>query len=84
MELIRGLDGGAPTLAQYLCGCLGLDSGRAIGAPPFPRTALTPREFREMPAELELELAGAWDIEIEPASSSQPLVWLLCHVEWME
>lgn len=74
---------GPEALARYLRARLGLEAGTAIGAPPLPRTALTPGEFRNPPIEAERELAAAWDEQVEPGQAAQPLFWLLCHVEWI-
>lgn len=81
-ELREAIAGGAPALAGYLRGRLGID-GAAIEAPPFPRDELTPDEFRDPPIELERQLAAAWG-EIRPGEASQPLFWLLCHIVWLE
>ena len=82
--LMDALAEGSAALAHYLRGCLCLDPGSDFGVPPLPRGALTPHEFREAPAELELELAEAWDSHITPAVASKPLFWLLCHIVWIE
>lgn len=82
--LADALSEGASALARYLRGHLELDSADLIGAPNLPREALTPHEFREAPAELETELAEAWDGRISSADASKPLFWLLCHIEWIE
>ncbi len=82
--LVDALGEGALALGRYLRGRLGLDPASHIGAPLFPREALTPHEFREAPAELEAEIAEAWDGRISPADASKPLFWVLCHVEWIE
>ena len=82
--LVDALSEGSLALGRYLRGRLGLDPASDIGAPLFPREALTPREFREAPTELEAEFAAAWDGHISPAAASKPLFWLLCHLEWIE
>ena len=82
--LMCALDGGSAALAAYLRQRVELDAAAAIGAPQFPRQALTHREFREMPAELEIALGDAWAEAITPAQASRPLFWLLCHIEWLE
>ena len=82
-ELQSAIDAGAGILAGYLRRCLSLD-GTQIEAPPFPRAALTPNEFRDPPRELENELAQAWRGQMQPAQASQPVFWLLCHIDWLE
>ena len=82
--LVDALSEGALPLGRYLRAHLGLDPASLVGAPSLPREMLTPHEFREAPAELETELAEAWDGRISPADASKPLFWLLCHLEWIE
>ena len=82
--LMDALDRGAETLSRYLREHLGLDADTPIGAPVFPREALSPRELREMPAELEVELAEVWSENISAADASKPLFWLLAHLDWLE
>ena len=81
--LLAAVADGPEALARHLRARLGLEAGAAIDAPPLPREALTPGEFRDPPIELERELAGAWEGLVEPGRAAQPLFWLLCHVEWI-
>ena len=81
--LLAAVADGPEALASHLRARLGLEAGAAIGAPPLPRTALTPAEFRDPPIGLERELAAAWEGLVEPRRAAQPLFWLLCHVEWI-
>lgn len=81
--LLAAVADGPEALARHLRARLGLEAGTEIGAPPLPRTALTPGEFRDPPIEAERELADAWDGQVEPGQAAQPLFWLLCHVEWI-
>ena len=82
--LLAAVADGPEALARHLRARLGLEAGTAIGAPPLPRTALTPNEFPNPPIELERELAAAWDGQVDPGQAAQPLFWLLCHIEWIE
>ena len=81
--LLAAVADGPEGLTRYFRAWLGFEAGTAIGAPPLPRTALTPGEFRNPPIEAERELADAWEGQVEPAQAAQPLFWLLCHVEWI-
>ena len=81
--LLAAVADGPDALASHLRARLGLEAGAEIGAPPLPRTALTPAEFRDPPIGLERELAAAWEGLVEPRRAAQPLFWLLCHVEWI-
>ena len=85
-ELIDAVADGPAHLGQYLRTQLGLEQAEEIKAPPLPRRALTPNEYRDPPVELEEELGGAWKSELghRPALASSPLFWLLCHVVWIE
>ena len=82
-ELRSAIVGGVEALSAYLRRHLALD-GVDLEAPPFPRVALTPDEFREPPRELENELADAWEGHLQPAQASQPFFWLLSHIVWLE
>ena len=82
--LLAAVADGPEALASHLRARLGLEAGAAIGAPPLPRTALTPGEFRDPPIEVEREIADAWEGRVKPGQAAQPLFWLLCHVEWIE
>ena len=81
--LLAAVADGPDALARHLRAQLGLEAGAVIDAPPLPRTALTPAEFRDPPIGLERELAAAWEGLVEPRRAAQPLFWLLCHVEWI-
>ena len=83
-RLLAALGAGAAPFGACLREAVGLEPGERIGAPPFPRPALSPGEFPDLPAELELEIAAAWDGIVQPGPASTPLFWLLCHIEWIE
>ena len=83
-RLLAALGAGAAPFGACLREAAGLKPGERIGAPPFPRPALSPGEFPDLPAELELEIAAAWDGIVQPGPASRPLFWLLCHIEWIE
>ena len=83
-RLLAALEAGAAPFGACLREAAGLEPGERIGAPPFPRPALSPGEFPDLPAELELEIAAAWDGIVQPGPASRPLFWLLCHIEWIE
>ena len=82
-ELLEAVAGGPAALARYLRARLGLGADEATGAPPFPRASLTPDQYRNPSAALEAELAAAWEGYVHRSAASQPLFWLLCHVEWI-
>lgn len=82
-ELQNAIIAGGDALAGYLRASLRLEDAK-IDAPPFPRPALTSREFENPPPETEIELAEAWNGHIQPAEASQPLFWYLCHLAWLE
>ena len=82
-ELLEAVAGGPAALARYLRAGLGLGADEATGAPPFPRASLTPEQYRNPSAALEAELAAAWEGYVHRGAASQPLFWLLCHVEWI-
>lgn len=85
-ELIDAVTDGTVALSQYLRTQLGLGSDQPIEAPPFPRPALTPSEYKEPPVQLEEELGMAWRdmLEHRKALASSPLFWLLCHISWID
>lgn len=75
---------GPGPLGRHLREGLGLDETTSIGAPVFPRWALTPGEYLNPPIPLEVELGEAWADSISPSWASRPVFWLLCHIEWIE
>ncbi len=81
-ELQAAISAGAHALSAYLRKKLQISQGE-LGAPRFPRPRLTPREFQDPPLELEEELGKAW-IGLRTSLTSQPLFWLLCHIDWLE
>ncbi len=83
-ELTDAVAGGAHGWGIYLRNKLGLSPDGEFGAPPFPRKELMPLEAREPSRELEEELAEAWKGRVRPRMASQPLFWLICHIEWIE
>ncbi len=82
-ELQAAISGGAHGLSVYLHSKLQL-TGVEIGAPMFPRSELTVREYRYPPVELEEEIGEAWRGVVQPSLALRPLFWLLCHIEWLE
>ena len=82
-ELLAAVERGPAALARYLRARLGLGADEATGAPPFPRASLTPDQYRNPSAALEAELATAWEGYVHRGPASQPLFWLLCHLEWI-
>lgn len=83
-QLIRAVQAGPVSLGGYLRKQLGLGSGDRIGAPELTRSALTVNEYLNPPIELEAELGRAWADKIKPRRASQPVFWLLCHIDWIE
>lgn len=81
-ELAEAIGGGHQALGAYLRRTLDI-SGKQIGAPQLPRSQLTPDECDSPPLELERELWTAWS-GLKRRFASQPVYWLLCHVEWIE
>lgn len=81
-ELRLALRGGPKALGAYLRHTLDI-GGKQIGAPELPRSQLTPDECQTPPVELERELWAAWS-GLRRRFTSQPVYWLLCHVEWIE
>ncbi len=75
---------GPGPLGQHLREQIGLEESTSIGAPVFPRGALTPGEYLNPPIPLEAELGEAWADAISPSWASRPAFWLLCHIEWIE
>lgn len=80
-NLLAAVGRGSCALSDYLRENLGVGDG-AIGAPGFPRPALTVSEFRGITPELEQEIGTAW--EIQPSLAARPVFWLLCLTEWLE
>ncbi len=80
--LQSAIKAGHASLGAYLRGALHIGDEK-IDAPGFPRDQLTSDEFRTPPVELERELWAAWP-GVRPRLASQPVFWLLCHVEWIE
>ena len=50
----------------------------------FHARRLLQTNSRDPPRELENELAQAWRGQMQPAQASQPVFWLLCHIDWLE
>ena len=75
---------GPEALGRHLREQLGLGEEASIGAPIFPRWALTSSEYLNPPVPLEVELGEAWADVISPSQASRPVFWLLCHIEWIE
>ncbi len=83
-ELICAVRDGPAALGQYLRQHLGLDCDEDIGAPALTRPALTVNEYLDPPIELEAELGRAWMDKVSLRRASQPVFWLLCHIDWIE
>lgn len=85
-RLIASVRGGPSQLGQYLREELGLGSADKIEAPPLPRDALTPSEYREPPLPLEREIGKEFKSSMSSrrAQASSPLFWFLCHIVWIE
>ena len=89
--LERAARGGPRALAGYLRERLGVGHRERIGAPALPRP-LTLNEYLNPPLPLETELGAAWSgpsdegkaHRVTPREASQPVFWLLCHIEWIE
>ena len=82
--LCAAVRAGPTSLGPYLRGQLSIGVQEEIAAPPFPRQQLTPGEYLNPPVPLEQEIGGAWRDAPSPSLASQPLFWLLCHIEWIE
>ncbi len=82
--LERAVCNGPDVLGRYLRKQLGIDADERIGAPPFPREALSVNEYRDPPRELEVDLGRAWATAVSPRWASRAFYWLLCHVDWIE
>ena len=82
--LSQAVQRGPVALGGYLREQLGLGPSDRIGAPQLTRTELTVNEYLNPPIELEAELGRAWADKIRPKRASQPVFWLLCHIDWIE
>ena len=88
-ELEEAVGSGPNGLADYLRDKLGLTPRDPIGAPVFPRAAITAGEYVNPPLQLETELGEAWSAAsdgvapVTPRLASRPAFWLLCHIEWI-
>lgn len=89
--LERAAGAGPRALAGYLREQLDVGPRDRIGAPALPR-ALTPNEYLNPPLPLEREVGTAWSGRsdngkqqpVTAREASQPVFWLLCHIEWIE
>lgn len=82
-ELRGAVAAGKDELAAYLRHKMQLGDAK-IDAPPFPRVALTHKEFENPPIALENDLAEAWMEHIRPIDAYQSAFWYLCHIGWLE